>query len=79
MSKADKAKIAFTTDQGLYCYKIMSFGLKNIGVTYQRLMNKMFAPFIGRSMEVYVDDMLVKSQRVNDHVKDLRDCFDTLQ
>ena len=51
----------------------MPFGLKNAGVTYQRLMNKMFASFIGRSMEVYVDDMLVKS------IKDLRDCFNILR
>ena len=57
----------------------MPFGLKNAGATYQRLMNKMFTPFIGKSMEVYVDDMLVKSRRASDHVKDLRDCFNTLR
>ena len=56
----------------------MPFGLKNARVTYQQLMNKIFVPFIEKSMEVYVDDMLVKSQCANDHVKDLRDCFYTL-
>ena len=56
----------------------MPFGLKNAGVTYQRLMNKMFALFIGKSMEVYVDDMLVKSRCAGSHVKDIRDCFNTL-
>ena len=78
LSRVDQAKTTFTMDQGLYCYQVMSFDLKNAGATYQRLINKIFAPFIRRSMEVYIDDMLVKSQCVNDHVKNLRDCFDTL-
>ena len=79
LSKSEQAKMTFTTDQGLCYYQVMPFGLKNAGATYQRLMNKMFAPFIGRSMEVYVDDMLVKSRHVSDHIKDLQDCFDTLR
>ena len=49
------------TNQGLFCYKAMSFSLKNAGVTYQRLINKMFEDQIGRNVQVYVDDMLVKS------------------
>ncbi|KAK0592896.1 hypothetical protein LWI29_027400 [Acer saccharum] len=61
MNKADEEKTSFTTDQGLYCYKVMPFGLKNAGATYQRLVNRMFARQIGRNMEVYVDDMLTKS------------------
>ena len=48
--------------RGLYCYKVMPFGLKNAGTTYQRLVNKMFSKQIGRNMEVYMDDMLVKSK-----------------
>ena len=51
----------FITEEGLYCYKIMPFGLKNAGAIYQRLVNKIFADKIGQTMEVYVDDMLVKS------------------
>ena len=51
----------FVTSQGLFCYKMMLFGLKNAGATYQRLMNKMFANQIERNVQVYVDDMLVKS------------------
>ena len=47
--------------QGLFCYKVMPFGLKNVGATYQWLVNKMFAQQIGRNMEVYIDDMLMKS------------------
>ena len=57
----------------------MPFGLKNTGVTYQRLMNRMFAPKIGRNVQVYVDDMLVKSQSEEDHLEDLRETFDTLR
>ena len=57
----------------------MSFRLKNAGVTYQRLMNKMFTHQIGRNIQVYVDDMLVKSLRENDHLGDLQETFDTLR
>ena len=57
----------------------MQFGLKNIGVTYQRLMNKMFAQQIRRNVQVYVDDMLVKSRREEDHLEDLKETFDTLR
>ena len=56
----------------------MSFGFKNVGATYQRLMKKMFAHQIGRNVQVYVDDMLVKSQREKDHLDDLKETFDTL-
>ena len=57
----------------------MPFGLKNTGATYQRLMNRMFAPQIGRNVQVYVDDMLVKSRREEDHLEDLRETFNTLR
>ena len=49
----------------------MSFELKNVGATYQRLMDKMFVHQIGRNVQVYVEDMLVKSIRENDHLSDL--------
>jgi hypothetical protein len=61
MSELDKEKTSFIIDRGLYCYNMMPFGLKNAGATYQRLVNKMFRDQIGRKVEVYVDDMLVKS------------------
>ena len=57
----------------------MPFGLKNAGATYQRLMNKMFTHQIGRNVQVYVDDMLVKSLHENDHLNDLQETFDTLR
>jgi hypothetical protein len=55
------------------------FGLKNARATYQRLVNKMFRDQIGRNVEVYVDDMLVKSTRALSHIEDLRETFKTLR
>ena len=57
----------------------MPFGLKNAGTTYQRLVNHMFHPQIRRNVEVYVDDMLVKSQNKEIHLDDLQETFDTLR
>ncbi|KAI0529154.1 hypothetical protein KFK09_001701 [Dendrobium nobile] len=53
----------------------MPFGLKNIGATYQRLMNKVFKTLIKHNMEVYIDDMLVKSLKISQHISDLEQCF----
>ena len=78
MEEADQEKTSFITSQGLFYYKVMPFGLKNAGATYQRLMNKMFAHQIGRNVQVYVDDMLVKSLCEDDHLDDLWETFDTL-
>ena len=78
MEEADQEKTSFVTSQGLFCYKVMPFGLKNARATYQRLMNKMFAHQIGRNVQVYVDDMLVKSLHEDDHLGNLRETFDTL-
>ena len=79
MEEADQEKTSFVTSQGLFCYKVMPFRLKNAGTTYQRLMNKMFADQIGRNVQVYVDDMLMKSLREDDHLDNLKETFDTLQ
>ena len=78
MEEADQEKTSFMMTQGLFCYKVMPFGLKNARATYQRLMNKMFAHQIGRNIQVYVNDMLVKSLREGDHLNNLRETFDTL-
>ena len=64
---------------GLFCYNVMPFGLKNVGATYQRLVTKMFKPLLGRTMEVYIDDMLVKSKKCLDHVTHLQEAFDLLK
>lgn len=57
----------------------MNFGFKKIGVTYQRLVNKIFKHFIGKTMKVYVDDMFVKSVYKADHVKHLQEAFEVLR
>ena len=75
MAEEDQEKTSFITSQGLYCYKVMPFGLKNVEATYQRLVNKMFSKQIGRNMEVYVDDMLDKSREELAHLDDLRETF----
>ena len=79
MEETDQEKTSFVTSQGLFCYKVMPFGLKNAGATYQRLVNHMFRPQIGRNVEVHVDDMLVKNQNEEIHLDDLQETFDTLR
>ena len=79
LAEEDQEKTAFIISQGLYCYKIMPFGLKNANATYQRLVNKMFNKQIGRNIEVYVDDMLVKSKEELTHLDDLKKTFTTLR
>ena len=78
MHRDDQEKTSFITDRGTYCYKVMPFGLKNAGASYQRLVNKMFAEQQGKTIEVYIDDMLVKSLKATDHIQHLRQCFDVL-
>ncbi|KAF8095185.1 hypothetical protein N665_0339s0054 [Sinapis alba] len=78
MHPDDREKTAFITDRGTYCYKVMPFSLKNAGATYHRLVNWMFADKLGDTMEVYIDDMLVKSLHAGNHLNHLRDCYKTL-
>ena len=75
----DQEKMAFVTFVGNYHYKVMPFGLKNVGSTYQRMMTRMFEIQMGKSIGVYIDDMVVKSNLVADHVKDLDDVFEILR
>ena len=79
MAEENQEKIVFITSQGLYCYKVMPFGIKNIGATYQRLVDKMFSKQIGRNMEMYVDDMLVKSKEEIAYLDNLKETFTTLK
>ena len=72
-------KIAFITPHRLFCYNVMSFGLKNARATYQRLVTKMFRPLLGKTMEVYIDDMLVKSKERPNHTMHLQEAFDLLR
>ena len=75
----DEEHALFITDRGLYCYKVMPFGLKNASATYQRMVNMMFTEQRGRTMEVYVDDVLVKSKLARDHIQDLDQMFKVLR
>ncbi|KAI3685619.1 hypothetical protein L6452_34870 [Arctium lappa] len=79
MHSDDQEKTAFMTDKGIYCYKVMPFGLKNASSTYQRLVNMMFKEHLGDTMEVYIDDMLVKSKHADDHIGHLKQSFDILR
>ena len=75
----DQEKTAFVTPVGNYHYKVMPFGLKNAGSTYQRMMTKMFEPQLGKNFEVYIDDMVVKSKVVSEHLADLSNIFEILR
>ena len=75
----DQEKNALTTDWGLHCYKVMPFELKNAGATYQQLVNKLLEPLIDQTMEVYVDDMIVKSKLDAERDQDLRKTLDILR
>ncbi|KAL2231990.1 UNVERIFIED_CONTAM: Retrovirus-related Pol polyprotein from transposon opus [Sesamum indicum] len=79
MAEEDRDKTSFITDKGIYCYNMMPFGLKNAGATYQRLVNKMFGDLLGKTMEVYVDNMLVKSKRSQDHLENLAQAFNIMR
>ena len=75
----NQEKIAFVTLIGNYHYKAMPFDLKNARSTYQRMMTRMFEPQLGKSIEVYIDDMVVKSKMVSEHVGDLGNIFEILR
>ena len=75
MFQSDEEKTTFVTPHGLYCYKVMPFGLKNVDATYQRLMMKIFKPLIGRTVEVYIDNIVVKSETQDEHVQHLEETF----
>jgi len=78
MQPRDECKTTFMTETCCYCYKVMPFGLKNAGATYQRLMDKVLAPMLGRNVQAYVDDMVVTSQERGRHTTDLEELFATI-
>ena len=75
----DQEKTAFVTPTENYHYKVMPFGLKNTGSTYQMMMTRMFEPQLGKNVEVYIDDIVVKSKLVSEHIGDLRSIFEILR
>ncbi|GJW09011.1 reverse transcriptase domain-containing protein [Tanacetum coccineum] len=79
MAKEDEEKTAFYTEQGTYCYTKMPFGLKNAGATYQRLVDSTFQNQIGRNLEAYVDDMVIKSKEETSLLADIAETFESLK
>nr|GEV17661.1 reverse transcriptase domain-containing protein [Tanacetum cinerariifolium] len=79
LEESDEEKTAFYTGQGVYCYTKMPFGLKNAGATYQRLVDKAFDNQIGRNIEVYVDDLVIKSHTEAEMLRDIDETFRTLR
>ncbi|KAL0359906.1 UNVERIFIED_CONTAM: Retrovirus-related Pol polyprotein from transposon.6 [Sesamum angustifolium] len=79
MASVDEELMAFHTPKGIYCYKVMPFGLKNAGATYQRAMQSIFDDMLHKNVECYVDDLVVKSKKREDHIHDSRKIFECLR
>ncbi|XP_074304433.1 uncharacterized protein LOC141639153 [Silene latifolia] len=79
MAPEDQEATAFHTPKGIFCYTVMPFGLKNAGATYQRAMQKIFDDMLHKTIECYIDDVVVKSKKRKDHVKDLQTIFERLR
>jgi ribonuclease HI len=79
MKESDQFATSFITPFGMYCYTTMPFGLRNAGATYQRCMNHVFGEHIGRMVEAYVDDIVVKTKRASDLLSDLETTFKCLR
>ena len=79
MALDDEEKTAFVTPIGNYHYKVMPFDLKNVGSTYQRMITRMFESLLGKNIEIYIDDMVVKSKVVSEHLGDLQVIFEILR
>ena len=75
LSPSDQEKIAFCASNGNYHYQVTPFGLKNAGSTYQRMVMQMFESKIGRNIEAYIDDMVIKSRKVKEHLANLGEVF----
>ena len=79
MAPEDVEKTSFITEWGTYCYRVMPFGLKNAGATYQRAATTLFHDMMHKDVEVYVDDMIVKSQGRADHLAALQRFFERIR
>ncbi|XP_071695512.1 uncharacterized protein [Rutidosis leptorrhynchoides] len=79
MAADDDDKIAFHTSQGIYCYTKIPFGLKNAGATYQRVIDEAFKSQIGRNLEAYVDDLVIKSTTDQGLLEDILETFASLR
>ena len=75
MNPEDRICTAFIMQKGLFYYRVMSFGLKNAGATYQCLINKIFTKQLGRIVEAYINDMVIKNEEADQHLRDIDKCF----
>ncbi|GJW95945.1 reverse transcriptase domain-containing protein [Tanacetum coccineum] len=79
MAKEDEEKTAFITSQEIFCYSKMPFGLRNAGATYQHLVYKAFQKQIDKNLEVYADDLVIKSRTKQEIIRDIKESFRTLR
>ena len=79
MKEADQLATSFITPFGAYCYVTMPFGLKNAGATYQRYMNRCLGELVVDIVEVYIDDIIVKSWKADQLVSNLEAAFTRLR
>ena len=79
MAESDQAATAFITPYGPFCFNTMPFGLKNAGATYQRMIQTCLETQIGKTVEAYVDDVVIKTRHVESLIDDLRLTFDNLR
>ena len=75
----DLENTTFITPTGMNCYNVMPFGLKNVGATYQGMMSRTFESMLGKFMDAYINDMLVKSKSSEDHLTHLREAFQLMR
>jgi hypothetical protein len=78
LKKEDEEKTAFITPYDVFCYQVMPFGLKNVGATYQRMMQNCLGSQIGRNIQVYIDDMVITTRKEEALISDLKETFDNL-
>lgn len=79
MAEEDQENTTFITNRVVFAYKVLPFGLLNAGATFQKTMDTIFFPQIGRNMQIYVDDMIVKFLKIQDHIDDLIETFDRIR
>ena len=79
MHQLDQEKTVFITSQGIFCYKVMPFGLKNAEATYQRMIMKIFDPILDKTKDAYIDDIVVKIKEESYQIRDLTEVFTILK
>lgn len=79
LAEQDQDDTAFITHKGVFGFKVTAFGLLKVGATFQHAMDKIFAPQIGKNIQVYVDDIIAMSPATSDHIKDLKETFERIR